>query len=300
VRDPITDDAGQVKAHSIKQWLLAEGSLTHTPAEPRNQAGAVAVVAPALTSVKSLLGNYGSYSWEYECDYQSDWDPAQNMGAAAADVLTYRLEKACRNIIGDDAMAPAEQITAISGCFDEAKGLLTSLVNALASVGESASEADVTESVKSAFLKYVPAGEMPGSLPAPSALSLAEQADQVLTAVTAYTKRAGEVQALRSRSGQSLPASHADVAAKSVAALEALKARISGKSLPVPVPAPPAGEAPAPAQETPVSDPLSPPAPLSPAEPIVVVEAESPETKTATAEAVSAALERARKLGVNL
>jgi hypothetical protein len=48
-REAVAGDDGKTKANNITQWLLAEGSLTHTPAEPRN------VAAP----VKTLLEQYG-------------------------------------------------------------------------------------------------------------------------------------------------------------------------------------------------------------------------------------------------
>lgn len=276
VREPVTDASGTTKAHHVRQWLLAEGSMTHTPAEPRNVASAP---APQLTSVKSLLADYGAYSWDYEHGHCDDWDASQKMSTAAADVLTWRLEKAVRNVLCDDKLTPQQQVETIGGVFDEAKGLLVKLVSALASIGaEGEAETELLAEVKTAFSAHVPAGEPPdtGSKPGGGAtLSVADQGERVLEDLKAYVGRAERVEQLRRGAG--LPAGTlGGVAAKAAEILSGAGVGVA-----------------APAAQTPPAPTATPPSPAPAPDPVIQVKAADPA-------ALEAALQRARSLGVSL
>ena len=190
-REPVLDANGEVKAHRITQWPLAEGSLTHTPGEPRNGAS-----APQITSIKSLLGQYGTYSWYYEDGDSDDWDASREMSTAAADVLLYRLSRAVRNILSDEKMTPAEQVEAIAGVYEEARTLTQTIVSALAGL-DSTDDAATEIAVKSAFKAFVPEGEI-GVAESRKAVSLTEQGEQLKADTDAYFGRASRLAALKS------------------------------------------------------------------------------------------------------
>lgn len=205
-----------VKAYEITQWLLGEGSITHSPAEPRN--GVTEVGAKAFkTAIKSLdslkpddivakdfaakgaLSNYGRYSWDYQSDWDDSWSPASELSYTLHDTIGYRLVKAIRNISTDENMTPAEQEAAIRACCDEYKELMVSVTMALINAVEVEEETE-SKALKS-FVKYVPEGEVPPTKSAKSALktglSLADQGKQALDGLTAYTKRLEAVKSIR-------------------------------------------------------------------------------------------------------
>jgi hypothetical protein len=296
-REAVADDNGTTKAHNIKQWLLAEASLTHTPAEPRN------VASPVLTSVKSLLGQYGAYSYDYEYGSPPAWNPTEKMGCAAADVLIWRLERAVDNILSDEDLTPAQQIEAIVGVFDEAKGLLTRLVNALAVVDvaeDDTTEADLLTATKSAFLKHVAANVLPPATKGAETgeqLSLADQGQKVLEAVEAYTKRAGNVHTMRAKAGRTLSPAHGEIAGKALVAFNAMKNLVDPsnpgteeETTPAAATVPPATAPKAEeVKETPASDAAGTTGTTS---------ATEDATKTTDADAVAAMLAKANELGL--
>lgn len=247
----LDENEENVKAWEITQWLLGEGSITHSPAEPRNgvtgsesKGGAIKSLASIVPEeivakdfeAKGALSNYGRYSYDYIQDWDDSWNPASELSYTLHDTIGYRLVKAIRNIAGDENMTPADQEAALRACCDEYKEILVTVTMALIMATEVNEETEA-KALKS-FAKYVPEGELPqGKTAAKNApgVSLADQGKQALSAVQAYTSRLEAVASLRAaKSGSPLSAEATKTLETAQATIEAaLKGRIA------PPPAPP-------------------------------------------------------------